>query len=479
MSAIIYPFPGSIRQPGDQVRRAHERNRDEQKKRQSIQQLRKDLKTPDRHGRKIRRKLRSFENAVRLARRLGNDLAALSQQSRGRLQSILDTAKIHKTNRKRYALFGDDSADDEQRVLKLHGYVRLADAVAAALGRDVDLYLYNLLQDLGILEIEGSPEDDDAADLCFLLEEMTRSVARKTNLLEFFDAANRTLGSVNALGGITRSSMTVLRDRGFEEAFDHWTEPQPIPFVPLFRLLEQRLTATARFGPTILVEAGAVNAFMQHWQEKITDTKQPVIVELWREIGLAVGEHSGRGLIGAMFSGRAHIRVRVGEVAYELMVPWTLEPCYRGLPVFLMNGDGENAFTAVVTIDDENWHPFWLEPAPPPGEPSHAVEHYYFSFHAVTPWTVRRLLDRSEDTFQAVELLLPNQKADEIEYRLGGEIGRAVERALMSGLLENELTDAIDQMKRELERYVGERREVLRAQDETMLNRWLDSKEED
>jgi hypothetical protein len=393
------------------------------------------------------------------------------------MQSVLDAAGLHKTNRKRYALFDDDSIGDERRVLRLHGYVSLADAVAADLGRDVDLYLYNLLQDLGILEIEGSPEDDDAVDLCFLLEEMTRSVARKTDLLEFFDAANRTLGSINAWGDITRSSMAVLRDRGFEETFDHWTEPQPIPSVPLFRLLEQRLTATARFGPKILAQPEPVAAFVQNWQEKIADVEEPIIIELWREIGLAVGERNGKGIIGSMFSGRAHICVRFGETAYELMVPWTLEPCYKELPVFLI--DGKNALTAVVKIDEAKAFHLWLEPAPPPGEPSHAVEHYYFSFHAVTPWTVRRLLDCADDTFQAVELLLPDQEADEIEYRLGGEIGRAVERALMSGLLENELTNAIDQMKHELKRYVGERREVLRAQDETMLNRWLDSKEED
>jgi len=104
------------------------------------------------------------------------------------------------------------------------------------LQHDPDLFLYEKLDGINLVETEQTI-DDEAAKLILLLDQMAKAVAEQTGLSDFFDLAARTLGKMDEWGHFRPSAMKVLRDRAHEDGFDHWTEQQPIPSVPVCRIL--------------------------------------------------------------------------------------------------------------------------------------------------------------------------------------------------------------------------------------------------
>ena len=477
MSATIVPFPGPNAE-GARDKAVLARAEGEAERRAYVRELRAALL--DRSGKmKLKRKLQSHDDAVLLARRLGQDLEQVKRRGRGLLAETLEAAGHKLTSRARYALFAGDEAG-ERRIRKLQPYVSLSDAIAIQLQQDSDLFLYEKLDGLGLIEAD-TPGDDEASTLGLLLDEMARSVAEKTRLIEFFDLAERTPGVLNESGRISASRMTVLRDRGHEGGFDHWSEPQPVPSIPICRLLERRIGGRARIGPWVGVSPDGLPALVEAVDAVPIEDSVDIIVEVWREIGLAIGERHQRGGIGPMLSGRAHIKVEIDGVDAEPFYPCTLEHFFLEQPAILLGGGQWSACHADLELEGD-YDDAGVEPAQPPGQPSFAREHYYFSMHAANAWNLRRVLDRGEYDEPQAELLLADPSADdkpEMQFRFSGSIGQAFERSLFSGALEESLITEITRLKLELERHRSVRRSRFADQDQEMLARWRSSKEPD
>ena len=478
MTATVLPF--ARRNPdGAQEKAEVARTTGEIERRAFIRELREALAS--RVGKvKLLRKLRRDEDAVLLARRLGSDLERVKKMGRGALTKTLERAGLKLTTRARYALFAGDSVS-EKRVRKLQPYVSLADAIADALEQDADLFLFERLDGINLEDTEQS-SDDEATRLAFLIAQMANVVAEQTGLGDFFDLAARTPGTLDETGRHFRpSTMTALRDRAHEDGIDHWTEQQPIPSVPVCRILEQSISGRAAIGAWAKITPKNLQKIAEGTVEGKTAGKAVnVAINVWREIGLAVGERYQQGAIGPMFSGRAHIEVKFDDVVATPFYPWTLEH-------LIPDGTNGASDRPAVLVDGEHWTTccleprfaeefswIWKEPSPVPGEPDYAVEHYYFSKHPVNAWTLRQLLDRSENGEVRAESLLPEVPAENRldVYRFSGEIGRRFEDALYSGVLENALTADIIRLNDELNQYLVARRGRFAAQDEELLARW-------
>lgn len=469
MTATVLPFARSSAE-GAREKAGDTRTASDIDRRAFIREIREALSP--RTGRvKLLRKLRRDEDAVLLARRLGSDLERVKKLGRGLLSQTLERAGLKLTTRARYALFAGD-AFTEKRVRKLQPYVGLSDAIAGTLQHDADLFLYEKLDGINLVET-GQTSDDEAAKLGLLLDQMAKAVAEQTGLSDFFDLAAKTPGTMDEWGHFQPSTMTVLRDRTHENGFDHWTEQQPIPSVPVCRILEQTVHGRARIGPWSKVSQRNLPKLVQAVDGTQSDEAVDITVEVWREIGLAIGERYQRGGIGPMFSGRAHIKVMIDGVVATPFYPWTLEHFFSDQPALLVNGDSWTACRVELDLDAE-FSDAWVEPSPPPGDPTYAVEHYYFSKHPVNAWTVRHLLDRSEFEVPNAESLLPEVTADERldAYRFSGDLGQRFEAALFSGALENSLRADVARLKDELNRYLAERRGRFAAQDDVMMARW-------
>lgn len=423
---------------------------------------------------KVLRKLHSDEDAVLLAKRLGQNLVYVRRMGRGLLSKTLEQAQIQRTLRNRFALFPDENSKGK-RTRTLLRYLRLSDAIAMELGHDRDLFLYEMLDGINTDNAELA-SDEEAATLGLLLDQMAKAIAENTELADFFDRAARTPGAMDAWGDIKPSTMTVLRDRAHEDGFDHWTEPQPIPSVSICRILEQTIRGRAKIAPWAKMASDTLPTITRALASTSECKEVDLELEIWREIGLAIGERYQRGSIGPMFSGRAHVKVRIDGHVVELAAPWTVEhffPAYyfSSQPALLIDGGRWTACRADFE-PGEDFCDTWVEPSPPPEEPNYAVEHYYFSLHPVNTWTLRRLLDGSIG--DAAESLLPEVTSENRldVYRFGGEVGRRFENALHSGELETLLSNDVARLKNELNRYLSERREKFASQDEVMLARW-------
>ena len=470
MSATVLPF----RKTGQRFSREKAqsaRSSNEIKERAFIKELRESLSFPS-GRRKLQRKLRSDKDAILLARRLGKDLERVKHLKRGALSKTLACADLKLTTRARYALFTDDEPSGS-RTRKLHPYVRLSDAIADALERDCDLFLYEKLNGINLSEAE-QPSDSEAAELCFLLDQMAKAVSEQAGLLEFFDQAARTPGQMDHMGRFLPSSMTILRDRRHEDGFDHWSEQQPIPSVPICRIFEQTIHGRARIAPWLPLDPENLTTLSEAIENGTGCKDVDITIEVWREIGLAVGERFQQGAIGPMFSGQAHIKVKFDEIDATPFYPWTLEHFFTQQPAILVEGHRWTACRAELTPDDGFSDDAWVEPSPPPGETNYAVEHYYFSKHPVNTWNLRRLLDRSTLDSPTAESLLPeiSPEGELAAYRFSGEIGRRFEVALAHGEIERALILEINRLKTELHRYLEKRRDTLTEQDELMLARW-------
>jgi hypothetical protein len=498
MTAQILPFVRA--KPAGALERAGSaREASEADIRSFIKDLREDLALGS--GRvKLRRKLRGDEDAVLLAQRLGADLERIKRLGRGQLTEILLDAGQPLTSRARFALFAGEAPTAEKRTRKLQPYVLLSDSIARALGRDVDLFLYEKLDGLNLVEPKRTT-DEEALKLNLLLERMARAIAEKEDLVGFFDLAARTPGAMDEWGGIHSfatwtylppsmlpvrrenpppTRMTVLRDRRHEGSFDHWTEQQPLPSVPVCRILEQTIHGHARVAPW--AEASTENPENLFCEVDAISAEHavPITLEIWREFRLSLGERYQRGEIGPMFSGRAHIKVHIDGVVATPFYPWTLEHFFQEKPALLVDGSRWTACRAEFDFAEE-FSDRWIEPVAPPGEESYAVEHCYFSQHPVNAWHLRRLLDRSEFGDPRAESLLddvPYDKRPEL-YRFSGEIGQRFEVALSSGALEDALCADINRLKGELDRYLSERREKLAAQDDATAARWQSADQTD
>lgn len=469
MTARVLPFARPTAE-GAREKAGETRTASEIDRRAFIRELRKALSP--RIGRvKLLKKLRRDEDAVLLARRLGSDLERVKKLGRGTLSKTLERAGLKLTTRARYALFAGD-AFAEKRVRKLQPYVGLSDAIAETLQQDADLSLYEKLDGINLVETEQT-SDEEAAKLGILLAQMARAVAEQTGLNEFFEMAAKTPGMMDEWGHVQPSTMTVLRDRAHEDGFDHWTEQQPIPSVPICRIIEQTIHGRARIAPWAKMSPRNLPKLVLAVDGISSSEAVDITVEVWREIGLAIGERYQQGAIGPMFSGRAHIKVMIDGVVATPFYPWTLEHFFSDQPALLVYDDRWTACRAEFDLDDE-FSDAWVEPSSPPGEPNYAVEHYYFSKHPVNAWTLRHLLDRSETEVPNAESLLPQVAADKRldAYRFNGEIGQRFEAALFSGVLENALSADVARLKDELNRHLGERRGKFAAQDDVMVARW-------
>jgi hypothetical protein len=463
------------------------------RKRHVIERLRSQVSNPRQRNKKVPLRLTPDE-AVRVAQRLGEDLQTIRSRGRGHMQSVLEKAGVLKTNRQRYALLPGELPKGRP-VLALRQYVILADAIAGTLGTDADLHLHDVLEHTRFITRPGASHDQEALELCAAFEAMARFVARSTNLIGFFDQAANTAGQVDPFGLFRSSTMHLLRDRAFENSFDHCEEVQPLPNVPLFRLLEQEFAAEAKSGPSFATYDD-LGAYLSS-KPRITGERIPVTVQIWREIGLTVGEKTGRGSFGAMFSGRSYVRCIMDHRTFHPIFPWALDRLTMNLcsledllganesggmeakerhvsPTTLVSEDegGLELQTANVYVADESWQDTWFEPAPAEGEPDFRVEHTYFSYHAVSPWNVRRLLHWSDETFRQTELLLSDLGPELGEYRLGGWVGRAVEQALINGTLEQLLKDAVRELVGAMEAYQNTRRVAISQQDSDAFARW-------
>ncbi len=442
---------------------------------------------------KLRRKLCTDEDAVLLAQRLGADLERVKRLGRGKLSEVLENAKQRLTTRARFALFEGEKADNAKRTRKLQPYVQLSDAIAHALSKDVDLFLYEKLEGLNLIGPDHIT-DEESRKLALLLERMARAVSEKTHLVDFFELAARTPGAMHPWGdihsyamvdysnffsptfqweGSPPTSMTVLRDRRHEGGFDHWTEPQPLPSVPICRILEQMLHGQARIARWAKMTPENLEKLSREIDAIPEADMVPVTVELWREFGLCLGERYQRGEIGPMLSAKAHVKVHGNGVVATPFHPWTLEPLLQAESVLLIDGGRWTICRAKLDLAEEYSHT-WVEPAPSPGAPKSAVEHYYFSQHALDAWNLRRILDRSEFGEARAESLLdevPYEQRSTL-YRFGGDIGRRFEAALANGGLEHALQAEVERLKSELNRYLADRREKLAAQDEEIAERW-------
>ncbi len=468
MSGVVIPFTRSVSETSRENGKAG-RPDSESDRRVRIKELREALAL--RSGKvKLQRKLRRDEDALMLATRLGADLERVKKLGRGVLTMTLEQAGLKPNERPRYALFGEDG-NSNKRIRKLQRYVQLSDAIADALGQDRDLFLDDKLNGIQLMETD-MPSDAEAAKLGYLLDLMAKAVAEQTELSAFFDLAAQTPGTIDEWGRIQPSTMTVLRDRWHEDGHDHWTEQQPIPSVPICRIFEQAFSGRARLAPWTRLNAANFAKLVEAVDGPSAYETTDFTVEVWREIGLAIGERSQRGAIGPMFSGKAHIKIKVDGIDATSFYPWTHEHFFLDVPAILVEGDHWTACRAELDRDEE--FNCWIEPSPPPGKPNYAVEHYYFSHHPVNVWNLRHILDRSENDQPASESLLPS--VDSIKmgnvYRFGGQIGKNFEAALANGELELALTAEINRLKTELNRYLIERQEILAAQDEEMLARW-------
>ena len=469
MTATVLPFARPDAQ-GAREKAGDMRNASDIDRRAFILEIREALFP--RTGRiKLLRKLQRDEDAVLLARRLGSDLERVKKLGRGVLSKTLERAGRKLTDRARYALFAGDAVT-EKRVRKLQPYVGLSDAIAEALRQDADLFLYEKLDGINLVDTEQA-SDDEAAKLGLLLTQMAKAVAEQSGLSEFFDLAARTPGVMDEWGHFQPSPMNVLRDRAHEDGFDHWTEQQPIPSVPVCRILEQTIHGRARIAPWAKMSPRNLPKLVQAVDGQESVEAVDITVEVWREIGLAVGERYQQGAIGPMFSGGAHIKVMIDGVVATPFYPWTLEHFFSDQPALLVDGNRWTACRAELDLNDE-FSDAWVEPSPPPGEPNYSVEHYYFSKHPVSAWTLRHLLDRSETEVPKAESLLPEVEPHERldAYRFRGEIGQRFEAALFSGALEGALIADIARLKEGLNRYLAERRGKFAAQDDVMMARW-------
>lgn len=469
MTATVLPFARPSAE-GAREKASEKRTASEIDRRAFIREIREALDSPKGKA-KLQRRLRRDEDAVLLAKRLGADLEVLKKRERGALSKTLARADIKPTERARFAMFADDTASGK-RIRALHRYRRLSDAIAEALGQDEDLFLYEKLDGINLVETEETGTDE-AAKLGLLLDQMAKAVAERTGLSDFFDLAARTPGMMDEWGHFQPSTMTVLRDRAHEDGFDHWTEQQPIPSVPVCRILEQTIHGRARVAPWAKLSPRNLPKLVQAVDGPSSIGAVNITVEVWREIGLAIGERYQQGAIGQMFSGRAHIKVIIGSVVATPFYPWTLEHFFSDQPALLVDGDRWTACRAELDLDDA-FSDAWVEPIPPPGEPNYSVEHYYFSKHPVNAWTLRHLLDRSEAEVPNAESLLPEVGPDERldAYRFRGEIGQRFETALFSGALESALSADIERLKDGLNRYLTERQGKFAAQDDVMMARW-------
>lgn len=492
MSAKIIPFDRT-RLVGGLGRTGSARDASEADARSFVKALREDL-ARNSTKKKLRRKLRTDEDAILLAQRLGADLERIKRNGRGKLSEVLESAGHQLTIRARFALFTEERPSDGKRTRKLQPYVQLSDAIAQVLSKDVDLFLYEKLEGLRLIEPDNG-SDEEARRFGVLLERMARAVSEKTELLSFFEMAALTPGAMHPQGdihsyalvdysnlfsssfqgeGSPSTSMTILRDRRHEGGFDHWTEPQPLPSVPLCRILEQTVSGQARVAKWVRMAPESVK-----WPSREVDGKPvpdmvPITVELWREFGLCLGERYQRGEIGPMFSAKAHVKIHINGVVATPLYPWTLEYVMQDAPVVLV--DGDRSATCRIVLDlPEDYSDTWIEPAPPPSVPNHAVEHYYFSQHALDSWNIRRILDRSELGEPRAEWLLGEVSGGQPPrlYRFGGDIGRRFEVALANGTLEKALEADVERLKVELKRYLADRREKLAVQDEEIAVRWL------
>ena len=139
---------------------------------------------------------------------------------------------------------------------------------------------------------------------------MGKLVAQKSNLLSFFDTASKTIGELDSEGNIYKryncDGSKLLRDRWSEDGSWHFEEVQPIPSIPLYQIKEQAFDGFVNLSnwvktPDLLCSDEPIN----------TTSKATFRVEIWRIIGLALGERNHLGIIGPMFSGKPDIKAWV------------------------------------------------------------------------------------------------------------------------------------------------------------------------
>lgn len=489
MSAEIIPFTGTLNANG-LGRTARDAN--EATVRSFVRNLREELR-PHSNKTKLRRKLRTNDDAILLAQRLGADLERVKRLGRGKLSEILENAGQRLTTRARFALFVGDDPADGKRIRKLQPYIDLSDAIAHAMNKDVDLFLYEKLAGLNLTEPDHR-RDEEADSLRILLERMARAVSEKTDLIGFFETAARTPGAMHPRGdihsyammdysnlffphlqneGSPPTSKTVLRDRRHEGGYDHWTEPQPLPIVPICRILEQTISGQACIAKWATTTSASFEKLAEEVSAIPEADMEPITVELWREFGLCLGERFQEGEIGPMFSAKAYVKVHTSDAVAIPSYPWSLESILGGEITTLVDCNRWTAFWARLDLG-EDFSDIWIEPVPPPGGSDCAVEHYYFSLHALDAWNIRRILDRSEFDEPRAESLLdevPDEQRLKL-HRFSGDVGRRFEVALASGALESALCANIEQLKREMHLYLADRREKLAEQDEEIAMRW-------
>ncbi|WBQ13050.1 hypothetical protein L2D00_14540 [Hyphomonadaceae bacterium BL14] len=454
--AEIHQFP---HKPSNGSNAARPWKAEETRRRAEIQALRSDLERPK--GRKKQRSLIRQEDAKTLARRLGEKLFELKKQ--GHYKKILEKAGIDPKNRSRYALFGD-KAHLSGHTLKLHPYVKLADAISTELGRDSDLHLYEMLDGIN-LEQPDHARDDDAERVIGLVKRMTTAVAKTTKLKALFDEWALLPGNLSACGKITPSRLPLLRERQHEIGFDHWSEIQPLPRLPLCRLLESSFRVRARFS---------------EWQDNLNNLElaefgNPIDIEvrLWREFGLCIAERTEAGDIGPVFSGQAHIQILLpNNEEAEPFIPWTLEYCYftKGMLVKL---DQKIALCKIENNETLFTNFLWKEPVGDHG--NWYVEHYYFSTQPFDAWHLRNIMDRNEfNGPQSVSLLETDEPNFDKQSIFSAEAGRAFYAALLSGEMEEALIAEIGRLKALISEYRLEREAQLDEQEHEAEQRWAE-----
>lgn len=351
---------------------------------------------------------------------------------------------------------------------KVSGYLKLAEILAEAMGRDVDEAKINVLKDTNLWTHSGAlaqnnDVDERASHLALMLREMAQSIIRREKLAELFANARRVPGQWDLDAERFRpSTMACLFQQRYENWFEHSEETPPLPSLPLVRM------DVAQFHTPTLIETTGVT---EQPKDDFDGETHDGCVRLYREIRLCLGPRMGPDDLGAMFESRAHIELQLGTPA--LCTGLRITP---SCDLWVLDADGGH-----VLLDNE-WRRFrfldeidggaYLWPYNPLGNDDDQVEieHYYNSWTPVNPDYVSHWLDR-----QVGEYLVSGKgtrPGPREQWYARPSLAHSVEHDLATGAIEAAMAKQVRKVRQALQSREQEWRSRASAETEHFVGLW-------
>ncbi|MBR1151207.1 hypothetical protein [Bradyrhizobium sp. JYMT SZCCT0428] len=370
----------------------------------------------------------------------------------------------------RYMISPDlDLSDAKNRAAKAdkliglaRGYLERATFIAEASGQEVEQAKISLFRNTSIwrrpatlAKGDSAGADEAAENIALLLQELSRRIILRTDLMQLFHRMQRVPGTWDFRRNEFRlTGMACLFRTAYQEGYEHWTEAPPLPSVPLIRVWH------AGWRLPVSLEA------TDHSSAQFTSPIDSEI-NLFREIRLAIGPTVKERTLGPMIESRAWVELTLFNEDGSEFGRWPLDPSCdlgffesAGTYVDVQNAryrvsseleilpdfEGEHAEMAAIRRGESTTSGSLWEHSPLTDE-KQFLENYYFSWTPADGDHVAHWLGRQcNGRVQPVELLpqVSGKRVWETNWYPRFILGHFVYQAIVDGRLEAALLESVE-----------------------------------